>query len=73
MKRSSGQTSQISLDAVWDSTEDDVYAQLLENDIILDRYPFRICPDDEPTSCCGNYAAPQIFYHSTNEQNYIVT
>ncbi len=24
------QTSQVSLDAVWDNTEDDVYAQLLE-------------------------------------------
>lgn len=24
------QTSQVSLDAIWDNTEDDVYAQLLE-------------------------------------------
>jgi predicted DNA-binding antitoxin AbrB/MazE fold protein len=28
------QTSQVSLDAVWNNEEDDVYAQLLQNDII---------------------------------------
>ena len=34
------QTSQVSLDTIWDNTEDDVYAELLKNDIILVRYPF---------------------------------
>lgn len=32
--------SENSIDAIWDNTEDDVYAKLLKNEVVLVRYPF---------------------------------
>lgn len=70
------QTSQVSLDAVWDNTEDDVYAQLLEKWHHLGSVSFFgfVQFKGKTRSCC-ECAAPvsRYFYHSTNEQNYIVT